>query len=487
MKTISALIILFILCVNTETQPIPADSMYLGQTPPGNTPKIFALPKSTGSFTAERIAITNDGKEIYYTVIRNYYPTSGDTIKCYRYFDNRWQGPFSNFNNYLAPAFSITGDTMFIQNNSSIYQTLISYRTSGGWSEPKRILYGLNNAHYLQVTNSGNYYISSVSTTGIGATDWCRLVINGSDTTAVSLRLPLNNNIDNLDFFIARDESYFIAAKNTGNNARLHISYRKTDGSWTNPKNLGPAINSGAAAWGTYVSPDGKYLFYTTGTNPNYSDTYIYWVRIDNIRDSLRYTNYVPYLKNQVANITDTNGTQFTYTLPDSVFVDDDGNNTLKYSASLSSGQPLPAWLSFDSTTRTFSGIISSAVSIILKVTATDTAGASAFCTFMLNVVQQIGIEPMNEELPGEFRLLQNYPNPFNPKTDIIFDITKTSFTRLIVYDITGKEIKILVNESLRSGRYKVSMSSESLCSGIYFYKLEAGYFSETKKMVLVK
>ena len=487
MKTIILLIIFTALLNTCFSQPIPADSMYLGQVPPGNTPKIFNLPKSTGSFTAERIAISNDGKEIYFSVIRNYYPTSGDTIKFYKYADNRWQGPFSIFSNHLAPAFSVTGDTLFIQNNSMIYQTLYSYRISGGWSEPKRILYGLNNAHYLQVTNNGNYYISSTPANGLGATDWCRLSINGSDTSAVSLRLPLNNAVDNLDFYIAKDESYMIIAKNAGSNSKLHISYHKSDGSWTNPKNLGPAINSGLAAWGPYVSPDDKYLFYTTGTNPNYSDTYVYWVRFDNMRDSLKYTNYIPYLKNQVPSLTDTNGTQFSYTIPESTFVDDDGINTLRYSASLSSGQPLPYWLSFDSITKTFSGIISSSVSLNLRVTVTDTAGAGTSCTFLLNVIQQIGLDPINETVPGEYRLIQNYPNPFNPNTSILFDIPKQSQAILKVYDVTGRETAVLVNELLRPGSYKVELNAGNLSSGVYFYKLDAGNYIQTRKMVLLK
>lgn len=487
MKTLTITAIIALICFSGYSQQIPADSMYLGQIPPGNTPKIFNLPKSPGSFTAERITISGDGKEIYFSVIRNYYPTSGDTVKYYKYYDNKWNGPFSLFNNYLAPALSITGDTMYIQNNSIIYQTLFSYRTANGWSNPQRILYGLNNAHYLQVTGSGNYYISSVSPTGLGATDWCRLFMNTSDTTVVSLGLPLNNYIDNLDFFISKDESYIIIAKNNGSNTKLHISYRKNDGTWTNPKNLGQAINFGLAAWGPYVSPDNKYLFFTTGTNPNYSDTYIYWVRIDALKDSLKLTNYVPYLKNQIPNFTDTTGKQFNYTIPDSVFIDDDGNNTLTYSAVLSNGSQLPSWLSFNPATKTFSASALQSGSYNIKVTAVDTANASVYCTFTLSVVQQIGLEPMNENLPKEFNLYQNYPNPFNPKTEIVFDVPKTSYTKLMVYDAAGREISMLVSELLRTGKYKVSLNAEKLSSGIYFYKLESGVFVQAKKMILLK
>jgi hypothetical protein len=486
MKTIVLIVMVFMYGAG-YSQPIPADSMYLGQVPPGNTPKVFNLPKSPGSFTAERIAISNDGKEIFFSVIRYYYPTSGDTVKYFNYNDNKWNGPFSLFSNHLAPALSLSGDTMYIQNNSMIYQTLLSYRTANGWSNPRRILYSLNNAHYLQVTNSGNYYISSVSSTGLGATDWCRLYMNNSDSVAVSLRLPLNNYIDNLDFFISRDESFIIIAKNTGSNAKLNISYKKNDGSWTNPKNLGPAINSGLAAWGPYVSPDGKYLFYTTGTNPNYSDTYVYWVRIDGIADSLKHTNFVPYLKNQIPNITDTTGKQFSYTIPDSVFIDDDGNNTLTYSAVLSSGLQLPSWLSFNSITRTFSSSSLQTGSLNIRVTAADTANAVAVCIFTINVLPPIGLEPVNENLPAEYFLYQNFPNPFNPITEIKFDIPKTSFTKLILYDAAGRETGILVSEILKAGKYKLSVNADKLSSGVYFYRLETGNFVQTRKMIVLK
>lgn len=469
------------------SQPIPSDSMYLGQVPPGNTPKVFNLPKAPGSFAAERIAISNDGKEIFFSVIRNYYPTSGDTIKYFKYYDNKWNGPFSLFSNHLAPALSVSGDTMYIQNNSVIYQTLFSYRTANSWSNPRRILCNLNNAHYMQVTNSGNYYISSVTPSGLGATDWCRLYMNNSDSLAVSLGLPLNNYIDNLDFFISRDESFIIIAKNNGNGAKLHISYRKNNACWTNPKNLGTAINFGLAAWGPYVSHDGKYLFYTTGTNYNYTDTYVYWVRIDGIADSLKHTNFIPYLKNQIPNMTDTAGKQFTYTIPDSVFIDDDGNNTLTYSAVLSNGSQLPSWLNFNSVTGTFTSTALQTGSFNIKVTATDTANAVSVCTFTLNVKPPIGLEPINENLPAEFNLYQNYPNPFNPKTEIVFDIPKASYTKLTLFDAAGRGCGVLVSELLRTGKYKISLDAERFSSGVYFYVMQTGSFIQTRKMIVLK
>ncbi len=89
--------------------------------------------------------------------------------------------------------------------------------------------------------------------------------------------------------------------------------------------------------------------------------------------------------------------------------------------------------------------------------------------------------------IPTEFSLEQNYPNPFNPLTTIRFTISDLRFTVLKVYDVLGNEIAILVNEEKPIGIYEVEFNATTLPSGIYFYKLRAGDFIETRKMVLIK
>ena len=100
-----------------------------------------------------------------------------------------------------------------------------------------------------------------------------------------------------------------------------------------------------------------------------------------------------------------------------------------------------------------------------------------------------IGIQPISTEIPLDFSLSQNYPNPFNPSTIIRFDISGTSAakTSLIVYDILGREVTVLVNEKLTPGGYEVDFDGSNLPSGVYYYKISTGDFSETKRMVLVK
>ena len=80
-----------------------------------------------------------------------------------------------------------------------------------------------------------------------------------------------------------------------------------------------------------------------------------------------------------------------------------------------------------------------------------------------------------------------NYPNPFNPVTEIRYSIPLYTLVNIKVYDIIGREVSVLVNEYKTAGNYKVVFDGTNLPSGVYFYKLEAGRYSESKKMVLIK
>lgn len=92
-----------------------------------------------------------------------------------------------------------------------------------------------------------------------------------------------------------------------------------------------------------------------------------------------------------------------------------------------------------------------------------------------------------NEQVPIEFSLFNNYPNPFNPETMIKYQLPKASFVKLKIYDILGREVQTLVNTEQNPGVYQVQLNGNSLSSGVYFYRIEAGNFVETKKMILLK
>jgi hypothetical protein len=91
------------------------------------------------------------------------------------------------------------------------------------------------------------------------------------------------------------------------------------------------------------------------------------------------------------------------------------------------------------------------------------------------------------EEVPSEFRLEQNYPNPFNPTTTIMFSLTNRQMVTLKVYDILGRVVVVLLNEVKQPGKYTLTFNVKDLSSGMYFYKLQAGEFVATKKLIVLK
>lgn len=106
---------------------------------------------------------------------------------------------------------------------------------------------------------------------------------------------------------------------------------------------------------------------------------------------------------------------------------------------------------------------------------------------FYLNPRYVIGIRNINSEIPKNYSLSQNFPNPFNPVTNIAFSIPEESNVNLTVYDVLGREIKVLINEKLKPGNYQVDWNAQVYTSGMYFYRLQTDKFTDTKKMVLVK
>ena len=131
-----------------------------------------------------------------------------------------------------------------------------------------------------------------------------------------------------------------------------------------------------------------------------------------------------------------------------------------------------------------------------VNVTGNEAGGPRTHTrSFTLVVTNVTGISNNNQIIPDDFALYQNYPNPFNPETKIKFDIPDrfpigtfgNDKVVLKIYDILGKEIQTLVNESLQPGSYEVTFDGSNLPSGIYFYSLQTVGFTETKKLILLK
>jgi hypothetical protein len=184
-----------------------------------------------------------------------------------------------------------------------------------------------------------------------------------------------------------------------------------------------------------------------------------------------------------IISLPDTNAyvnTLYQYQL----IAEDNNGDTLTYSLITA-----PYWLSIDSTNGLIEGEagVNSVGDTVVTARVYDGRGGIDSQTYTLHIHPSVGIDSENHPVPRQYVLNQNYPNPFNPVTTIKYQIPELSFVTIKVYDVLGNEIETLVNEEKQTGTYEITWYAESLPSGVYFYRLQAGNFVETKKMVLMK
>ncbi len=118
-------------------------------------------------------------------------------------------------------------------------------------------------------------------------------------------------------------------------------------------------------------------------------------------------------------------------------------------------------------------------------VTGASNGGGNDYLT--IKYASVTGIEFTNNQAPDRFSLSQNYPNPFNPSTKINFSIPVNEHVKLAVFDAVGKEISVLTDNELNAGVYNIDFIASNLPGGVYFYRISAGEYTETKKMILIK
>lgn len=103
------------------------------------------------------------------------------------------------------------------------------------------------------------------------------------------------------------------------------------------------------------------------------------------------------------------------------------------------------------------------------------------------NTTTSVGDDNTINTLPQQYQLLQNYPNPFNPTTSIRYDLPKAGFVKITVYDILGREVRVLVNGEKNADHYEILFDAKSLSSGIYCYTIRTRDYTQSKKMILMK
>jgi len=116
----------------------------------------------------------------------------------------------------------------------------------------------------------------------------------------------------------------------------------------------------------------------------------------------------------------------------------------------------------------------------------TTTLEGESVTTFVSDEITT-GVEDEGSVMPDSYKLKQNYPNPFNPTTTISFELPATSHVTLQVSDMLGRNVATLVNHKVSAGKHEVRFDASDLSSGVYFYRLKAGDFVQTRRMTLIK
>lgn len=459
--------LLFLFCGMIFSQPIPHDSLYFGQIPPGNIPKIFApgivsIPDRNEAV----ITFSPDGKSVFFYIEK--WPNPGTPYTMFAsYTAYHWTTPdtipFSAGRSTAEPFFAYNGNRLYmwasdVVNQQGTGDLSYSEKQGNNWSDPISMGNPPNSEAYQYhpcIVGDISVYFSSY------AGHVCRSQYsNGVYQSRVILPRPVNYIGTHTwgDPYVSADESFMItkSVRDEGYGLNdIYIAYRKPDGYWTNPKNLGNIINTPNEETSGDITPDGLYMTYNSNGD-------LYWVGTSFI-DSLKYTNFIPYEKNPIPDMEGFTEQFFTYTIPDTTFFDDDTTDLLTLHTALTNGDPLPTWLDFDSITGTFFGTPSAVQVVNIKVTAKDNSGATTSSTFRLRVKLFTATDKLNVFDEG----VKIYPNPSGGIVKILFNPFSGKPAAIEIQDLQGRIVQ------KNTFRKETSIDLSSMPKGMYLVKLK--------------
>ena len=283
-KTI-LLVILFVTVWNAAGQMLP-DGPYFGQTPPGLTvevfgPNLISLPNRRDT----KVVFSPDGNECFIDTVLN----STFTFLYTKQEDGHWSEPvqadFLGTQNKQEPFISPDGQELFFVRDADIYVSIKDVNQQ--WSTPSKLASPISTGEeewHPTVTSDGTlYFCSSRNSPAGGYNIYRSRPVGGQYTQVEQLDSTINTQYGASDPFIAPDESYMIFTMDLiqpgGYMEDQYISYRKEDDTWSNPLNLGPAINTSGIEYGSYISYDNKYYFFSRPAGWGSSkEADIYWI-----------------------------------------------------------------------------------------------------------------------------------------------------------------------------------------------------------------
>ena len=256
---------------------------YFGQHLPGDFPELYAPNMISTSKNERDFAITPKGTEMYFTTM---YPDGKKGVILYMYFDGYfWAEPvvaiFSGHYSDMEPALSPDGQKLFFASNrpltkntneSSDYNIWYVERLEGRWSSPKSAGEEINtgqNEFFPSVSKDGTLFFTSNRADSEGGEDiYYSKYVNDKYTKPVNIGESINTANYEFNAYVAPDKSYLlfssVGREDDLGGGDLYVSHRLNDSTWTKAKNLGPGINSPRLDYCPCVSPDGKYLFFSS-------------------------------------------------------------------------------------------------------------------------------------------------------------------------------------------------------------------------------
>lgn len=460
----------------------------------------------SGPMDEKVLSITSDNNAVYvtgwsFTPSRDVITIKYDAITGTRLWVKTYNGT-GNGGDY---GFSIAVDgsgNVYVTGRSDVggsqKYTTLKYDASGnmaaGW--PSVYSGGLSNifdeARSVKADGSGNAYITGKSGTGAVSTDdILSLKINSNGTVAWAKKHNGTSNFTDEGISVALDNTFssvYVAGYSfrAGTNQDfITIKYNASTGD-----SLAAAVYDGPASNIDQVSAmtiDNLNNVYVTGISTGVSTAFDYAT-----------VKYNSSLAQQWVKRTTNTGNDF----PSSITVENVSGNVYVTGSSLGSGTGMDyltvsyrgngdfGWEQRENGSANSNDYASGiAVQDTDRIYVTGTArfSVSNSVYYTLRYSKVSAVNPISNIVPSTYDLAQNYPNPFNPSTSIRFDIPKSSLVKISVFDITGKEADVLLNEYVNLGQYEITWNAYGFSSGIYFYTISAGDFRETKKMILVK
>lgn len=408
---------------------------------------------------------------------------------------SRYDGPLQHYD---------YGDHMIVDSNNNIYVTGISsdtatyyatikYNSSGVQQWVKRYKFrnggGLNTPVRLAFDNFGNLYLSAYQFFATTDEDFLLIKydINGNQLWSRTLNTP--GDTTNYCVGLAIDIAGNVIVTGIAYGYGMYTFKYDPQGIllWTLPY----LSNNNYSGLPTSITVDSSLNIYIAGSvnSPNYENFLV--LKYDANGTKLWEKSYSG-TANQTDRANDLIIDKFGYIYSTGFIVNSFSNWTDYFTVKLDqSGNEI--WQASFNSSISAGGDLSKAITLTNsnKVVVTGESPVLPNYTWSITTVQYsqpVGIEPNSNETPKFFNLFQNYPNPFNPSTEIKFDLPKDVYVTVKIFDILGKEVTALMYKEFRNaGRCKLNWNSDKCASGVYIYRIEAGDYVNSRKMVLIK